>query len=454
MRKLLFPGFFLVLFLTGLTGRAASDNTVDLLRDYVKLQTVNPPGNEIIAARYLATILEREGIEFEIVESAPGRANLWARLKGGSEPAILLLHHMDVVSADAARWQYPPFEARLVDDRVYGRGAQDNKSAGIFHLQALLALHRAGKPLTRDVIFMATADEEAGGQLGVGWLLDQHPELFENLGAILNEGGSGALNQGKISFGIEVTQKLPLWLRVTAEGAAGHAAVPQTPGATVRLMAALNKLDEVVFKPRLLPVVADYLRNLASDAPAPWRELLSSPELIVQSPEAMAELKNYDYRLSAQLTNTCTLTRLEASNKINVMAPRAIAEIDCRLLPDENPERVLQNIKQAVAGEGVSVEQLLAFGPGISSPDNFLYQAIKKTLGRRFPGVPVMPKLNAGFTDSHFFRERGIPAYGFSPVILSKQDIAGVHGDNESITVDNLKLGGELVLEILRQVVY
>lgn len=454
MRKRWFSSLLLILYLFCRMDPAISDDTAKLLRDYIQLNTVNPPGNEIIAARYLATILEGEGIEYEILESAPGRGNLWARLKGGSEPGILLMHHMDVVSADASRWQYPPFEARLVNGRVHGRGSLDNKSAGIFHLQALVALHRKGKPLKRDVIFLAVADEEAGGQLGVGWLLDKRPELFDNLGAVLNEGSSGALTQGKLSFGIEVTQKLPLWLRITAEGPSGHASVPQAHSATARLVEALNKLDKVFFEPRVLPVAADYLRSHARDAPPPWGELLKTPELITQSRATMAALKQYDHRLSAQLTNTCTLTRLEASGKINVIAAKAMAEIDCRLLPDENPGRILEKIKRAVAGEGISVKPLLSFGPGVSSPDNFLYKAIESRLASRFPGVPVMPRLNAGFTDSHFFRERGIPAYGFSPVILSKEDKSGTHGDNENITLDNLNLGREILLEILQEVVY
>ena len=454
MKKPLLSGLVLTLLLVGYAGRATSDEIVDLLRGYVQLQTVNPPGSEIIAARYLAAILEREGVDYRIFESAPGRANLWARLAGGSEPAILLLHHMDVVSADASRWQHPPFEARLVEGRIYGRGTLDNKSAGIFHLQAFLTLHREGRPLKRDVIFLATADEEAGGQQGVGWLLANHPELFDKVGAVLNEGGSGTIDQGKISFGIEVTQKLPLWLRITAEGTAGHPAVPSGDSAPARLVEALHKLEDVVFKPHVLPVVADYLHGLAIDSPSPWRELFQNPQAIADSPEAMARLRNYDYQLAAQLSNTCTITRLQASDKINVIAPKATAEMDCRLLPDADPERILESIRQAVASEGIVVDRLLSFGPGMSTADNFLYRAIENSVRRRFPEASVKGKLNAGFTDSHFFRERGIPAYGFSPVILSKDDKASVHGDNENITLDNLKLGSELVLEILKQVVY
>ena len=145
---------------------SAPINTVDMLQRYLQVNTVNPPGNESRAVEFLGEILTREGIEFSTVESAPGRGNLWARLKGGDQPALILLHHSDVVTADASNWRVPPFSGEIVDDYIYGRGALDMKSHGVVHLAAFLALHRSGIPLNRDVIFMATADEEAGSAFG------------------------------------------------------------------------------------------------------------------------------------------------------------------------------------------------------------------------------------------------------------------------------------------------
>jgi acetylornithine deacetylase/succinyl-diaminopimelate desuccinylase-like protein len=361
---------------------------------------------------------------------------------------------MDVVPADASRWQYPPFEGRLVDARVHGRGALDNKATGIFHLQAFLALHVAGKPLSRDVVFMATADEEAGGRLGVGWLIKHRPEIFEGIGGVLNEGGSGALRDGKLSFGIELTQKLPLWLKITATGKPGHGAVPRDDSAPRRLVRALAKLEQIQFEPRAVPAATTYLRNIAKDATPPWDKRLLSLDELLASPTQMSELQIYDHRLYAQLINTCSLTRMQGSDKINVVPPRASAEVDCRLLPDAKPDEVLAKVRKALAAEGVSVETSLSFGPGSSSTDNFVYKALEKVLKGRYPDAPILPKLNAGFTDSHFFREKGIAAYGFSPVILNKKEISGVHGDNESISLDNLRLGTEVTLEIMQELVY
>ncbi len=432
----------------------AEPSTVELVQQYIQLDTSNPPGMEIRGARFFADIFEARGITYEMLESAPGRANIWARLEGGGEPGVLLLHHMDVVPADASRWQYPPFEAKLVDGRVHGRGALDNKSTGIFHLQAFLALHKAGKPLSRDVVFMATSDEEAGGKQGVGWLVEHRPDVFEGIGAVLNEGGYGALREGKLSFGIEVTQKLPLWLKITASGTPGHGAVPREDSAPRRLVRALAKLEQIPFQRRAVPAASDYLRRIAKDAPEPWNKRLLVPDKLAASQAMMAELQAYDHRLYALLINTCALTRLKGSSKINVVPPQASAEVDCRLLPDEDPDKILAIVSNALIEEGISVEATLSFGAGSSSTDNFLYQALEKVLTSRYPETPILPKLNVGFTDSHFFREQGIAAYGFSPLIMTKSETGGVHGDNESISLENLQLGTELTLEILRELVY
>lgn len=436
------------------SGHADAEQTVQLLQQYVQLNTANPPGNEMSSARFFAAILEQRGIPYEIVESQPGRANIWARLKGGDQPGLLLLHHMDVVPADASRWLYPPFAATLVDGFIHGRGTLDNKSAGIFQLQAFLALHSAGKPLSRDVVFMATADEEAGGGLGVGWLWRNRPQVFDGIGAVLNEGGGGELREGKLSFGIELTQKLPLWLAVEATGMPGHGAVPHQNSAPQKLIRALAELDSMQFKARVVPIVAEYMRKIAKDAPPPWDKRLLSPHELVASPQLMAELQLYDYRLSALLASTCAVTRLQGSEKINVVPPLASAEVDCRLLPDERSEVMLSEIRDALEGDGVTVEALLSFEPGSSSEDNFLYHAIENTLMKHYPDSPVISKLNAGFTDSHFFREKGIPAYGFTPVILTKEQVAGIHGDNESISLENIKLGDDLMRAIVEALVY
>ena len=431
---------------------SAERDTSSLLRDYIRLDTSNPPGNEALGAAFFAEIFAAHGIEHEIIEVAPGRANIWARLPGGERPALLLLHHMDVVPADPARWQQAPFAGVVDGAYLHGRGALDSKSLGVFQLQAMLALKAQGKPLNRDLIFLATADEEAGGKYGVGWLMEQRPELFEGIGAVLNEGGKGDVRDGKITFGIEVTQKLPLWLKIGANGEPGHGAIPHSDSASQRLIRALAKLEQFEFPAQLLPGVKTYLNKLAGDFSPPWDKRLSNVEALIKSPQQMAELREFDHRLHAQLRSTCAITRLQASDKINVVAAEAWAEIDCRLLPNHNPEQALQSIKATLDDESLKITPLLSFEPGISAQDNFLYQGIKDSLAERYPAATIVPRMAAGFTDSHFFREIGIPAYGFIPIILDVEQASGIHGDNEKISLANLNFGREFMQKLVEQV--
>ncbi len=442
----------LTLIFYNIFSSATEENASNLLRQYVKLDTSNPPGNEALGAAFFAEIFAAHGIEHEVIRVAPGRANILARLPGGDKAALMLLHHIDVVPADPVRWEHPPFGAISADGFIYGRGTLDSKSLGIFQLEAFLALHRQNKALNRDVIFLATADEEAGGKYGVGWLMENRPELFENIGAVLNEGGRGDVREGQLTFGIEVTQKLPLWLRISAKGEPGHGAIPRHDSASKRLIHALARLDQLEFPAHLLPGVKTYLNKLATDFPAPWNERLSNVETLVSSSRQMADLREFDHRLHAQLRSTCAITRLQASNKVNVIAAEAWAEVDCRLLPNHKPEQALESIKLQLADTRLDVIPLLSFAPGISPEDNFLYRAIEQDLKVRFPAAGVVPRMAAGFTDSHFFRGKGIPAYGFIPLILTQEAANGIHGDNEKISLENVYFGSEFMKGLVEQI--
>ena len=181
---------------------AIDDEAVNWLQAYLQVDTINPPGNESRAVDFYASIFEKEGIEYSAAESAPGRGNIWARIKGGDSPALILLQHTDVVPANMEFWTAEPLSGEERDGFIWGRGALDMKGTGISHLATFLSLHRSGIALNRDVVFLATADEEAGGNFGVGWLIKNHPEIFENVGFLLNEGGSGRIVNNKLVFEI------------------------------------------------------------------------------------------------------------------------------------------------------------------------------------------------------------------------------------------------------------
>ena len=393
---------------------ALQDQAVRWLQSYIRVDTINPPGNEASGVQFFKAILDAEGIPYETAESAPGRGNIWARLEGGDQPALLLLHHMDVVPANKASWHTDPLSGEIKDGFVYGRGALDTKSSGILHLAAFVALHRSKTALNRDVIFMATADEEAGGFFGVGWLVKNRPGLFKGLGYVINEGGEGRIQGNRTQFAIEVTQKVPYWLHLTARGEPGHGSTPRSSSAVTTLIAALERLRKHQFEPRIVPAVAAYFKGIAPAAPPGWRERYANISNAIRTPGVLAELQAQDPGLHTLVRNTCSITRLGGSEKINVVPPEAWAEVDCRLLPDQDPKLFLAELGRVV-GAGIRIETIMGFTPAVSSANTELYSVLEAVCREHFPGAPVVPSVLGGFTDSHFLRDLGITAYGFTP---------------------------------------
>lgn len=420
------------------------------LQQYLRIDTTNPPGNESEAVAFFADIFEREGIAYETVEPAPGRGSIWARLEGGEAPGIILLHHIDVVPADPRFWKHDPMSGTYENGYLNGRGALDTKGLGIMHFEAFLALARSGAPLERDVIFLATADEEAGGRHGAGWIVRNRPDLLEGAGLVLNEGGSGRVLGNRVVFSVEVTQKVPMWLRLNAVGPAGHGSSPTTRSAVTDLIEALERLRQDPFAPRIVPAVGDFFRDLAELESAAAE--LADPEGLIAEPDRLAALHRTNPSLHALTRNTCAVTRLQASSKINVVPPAATAELDCRLLPDQEPRAFIRELRKRLDQPSISIEVLLSFKAAISSTDTDLYRAIEAVTARRFPGSTVMPAVTAGFTDSHFFRDLGIVAYGFSPAVIPGSDQGGIHGNNERISVQNVERGWRTMLDLLETI--
>jgi acetylornithine deacetylase/succinyl-diaminopimelate desuccinylase-like protein len=420
------------------------------LADYLRIDTTNPPGNESDGVAYLAAILEAAGIPYRTAESAPGRGNLWARLEGGGEPALVLLHHIDVVSADPRYWQVPPFSGEIRDGYVWGRGALDMKGIGIAHLQAFLALHASGKPLRRDVLFVATADEEAGGAYGAGWLIEHHPDIFAGVGYLLNEGGSGTRFGDDVVFSVEVTQKVPLWLRLTARGQPGHGSTPRAATAVTRLLRAGDRIAETRFPARVIDPVRALFEGLAPYQPDErLRSRYASIDAAVADDDFLRYLQLVDPGSHALLRNTCSITRLAASDKINVVPTEAVMEIDCRLLPDQDPDAFIAGLATVVNDPSIEIETLMVFTPAVSRSDTALYRLIEDAAARRYPGARVMPGVLTGFTDSHFFRDLGITSYGFGPFVVPPGDRAGVHGNDERLGIDAMIDGTRLMIEVV-----
>ena len=415
------------------------------LQGYLQIDTSNPPGNEAKAADFLAAILNRAGIPARRIVTPAGRTNLWARLvspaSGGR--AVLLLHHMDVV-APGPGWTVPPFSGLVREGRLWGRGALDDKSLGIAQLAAFVDLKRRGQPLARDVVFLAVADEESGGGEGTGWLLAHHPELFAGVEGVIGEGGRNQVSGGKLLWwGIEVAQKRPLWLEIKASGRGGHASGLNPGSAVHQLVAGLGRLVALPFRYRVSPAARAYVQALAPLHNEHWRRVFSNIDKVV------GEKGPSEFLLPGMenlFLDTVQVTVVEGGERINVIPERAHAQVDVRLLPDTDAQALLATLKQAL-GKELDVKVLLTSGPAPPSPaTGRVWAAMAGALGRQGPVVPAMI---SGFTDSRYFRERGIAAYGLSPFVLDGNDQHGIHSTDERIPLVELDRGVERTRQLL-----
>lgn len=438
--------------------RAASDvdikaqtEAVQLLADYLKIDTTNPPGNEKLGAEYLAGVLRKNGLEAQIFDTAPNRSCVYARLKGtGKKKAIVLLNHIDVVPARAEDWKYPPFGGEIHDGELWGRGALDMKGMGIIELEAMLKLKRSGVTLDRDIIFLGTPDEEVGGDHGAKWFKEHKPELLKDAEFLLNEGFHiDTDNSGKVLYwGVNVAEKSLLWLKVTAKGDAGHASMPIANSAPNQLVRALKRLIDSPPTPVVLPLVQQYFNQISVNESGKTKEAYLDVKKALENPE-LRDILLKDKMKSAMLLNTVSLTVLKAGYKTNVIPAEAYAELDCRLLPGTDHAKFAEEVKAKLADPALEVSVLESEIGAPSSADTELFAAIKSVAQEEKPGVPVVPVVVQWFTDSHWFRELGLTAYGWEPVEQDPDHIASVHGKNERVSVKGLEDGVNRMEKVL-----
>jgi acetylornithine deacetylase/succinyl-diaminopimelate desuccinylase-like protein len=437
---------------------ALGDEAAALLSQYLRINTTNPPGNEINAARWLAGVLRREGIEAQVFEPVPGKANLYARLKGdGSARPLILLNHMDVVLASPEYWTVDPFGGVIRDGRIWGRGALDMKGEGIAQLMTLLILKRAHVPLKRDVIFLATADEEIGAGVGAAWVVEHHADLVQDAEFLLNEGGTTrADGRGGVDYyGVGTTEKSPFWLDMTARGTAGHGSRPTPDNPVHRLVRALNRIVDWSARTPLVitPTVERYFRDLASiERDTTQRRWFADIRAAVRDSVAVRSLTG-DIAYNALLRNTISITGLKGSDKTNVIPPLATAVLDVRLLPGQEPAAFLAELVRVVGDTAVTFQPQGPSWPATeSSTETELFRAIIATAHARHPDALVTTPMLAGFTDSHYFRRMGITSYGIAPFPLTQSDSRGVHGNDERVSVEALRFGVRFYYDVVARV--
>src|SRR6185295_37844 len=415
--------------------KAVEHDAIKTLQDYVRINTSNPPGDVTKAADFLIDILKREGIPVTRYESGPGRSIVLARLKGSGTggKAILLESHMDVVPTDPSRWSADPFGAQIADGRMWGRGTIDMKGIGTSYLYAFIMLHRLQVPLTRDVLLLFVPDEEVGGAMGAEWMRKNHyAELDPEY--VIDEGGFGSremFTAGKLVFGISVAEKKIMWLKLRAEGVAGHGSQPHGQNPNEHLMAALSRVFGEPIKAAPFPVVDTMKQRIGA-------------------PLAANKFNN------AIQQSTISLTSLRSGvgdpPKVNVIPSVAEATLDCRLLPGTTAEQWIKELERRLADPTIKIEVTYeGEDPRVSSQDTPLYRALESAIKRRHPDAIVTPMTVPYGTDANGFRPHGVKSYGIFTGIVPAASILSMHGDAEFMPVDALGPAIQILFEALKE---
>ncbi len=428
---------------------------VTYLRNLLRLDTRNPPGNETLAAEYLRGILEQEGIACEIVGPGPDRGSIVARLKGdGSAPPLLLMSHTDVVAVEPEKWTYDPFAAEIADGFIYGRGALDMKHMVTMELMTMLLLKRAGVLLKRDVIFMAAADEEVGGHDGAGWVAHNRPELIQAEYA-LNEGGGVAFEiNGRRYYTVQTAEKGAARFRLRATGKPGHGSMPHDENAILKLAEAISRLRNHQPPAHFCASFRGFVTGIASAQPPEVAQMILAILASEDTADAVIEALPMDDLLKQELRamahNTISPTILQAGSQINVIPSEAEVSLDARILPGWTTEMFLEEVR-TIFGEESDVEFIdpeLALEADPASP---LFDLIKDVVREHDAEATVIPTLLVGGTDAQRVAGLGIKVYGFAPemFISGLHDWDRVHGHDERINIRSLQWGTQVLYEVV-----
>ena len=408
------------------------DEALKYLQDYLKIDTSNPPGNEIKGALFLKGILDKENISTRIYETSPRRGNLIAKIEGNKEEKPLyLLNHIDVVPVDREKWEFEPFGGEIRDGYVWGRGTQDMKSMAVIQLMVFILLKRENLSLNRDVYFIATADEEKESILGIVQLIEDIPEIFTP-GYVITEGGGGTRGvfseDDRVIWGIGVGEKKPLFLHLEVKGEAGHGSQPHKNNPNELLIKALNRILEYKQNEAVISLVEETIRKLGK---LPDNKFVNS-----------------------MTKNTVTVTTLKAGvgepPMENVIPSISTASLDCRLLPDVNPYEFIENLGKIIDDDRVKIKPVkIPEDVPVSSYDTELFQIIEKAVIKKYSSSVIVPILTPYATDSRYLRNKGFVCYGFTPTVTTKEDLSLMHSDNEKISVEEFYNGIELLYDII-----
>jgi acetylornithine deacetylase/succinyl-diaminopimelate desuccinylase-like protein len=430
------------------------DEALGHLKNLIRIDTSNPPGGEMIAAAYVADALLKEGLDPKVFQSAPGRGNIWCRLAGdGSAPPLMLISHLDVVPADPAGWKHPPFAAEEDGGFIWGRGAVDMKHMAAMSMTVMAALKRAGFRGKRDLLICFTADEEAGGEKGAGWMVDNQPDLLKAEYALGEVGGFTMETGGRRVYLVMTGEKGVARLKARAKGQGGHGSMPVKENAISKLGLAAHRLGAQRLPVRVTPLVEDFLKTLAAESgpvKGPVMRALAVPRLTDFVLDTLVRNPDRVRSLSAMLHNTVTPTIISGGIKDNVIPTEAEMILDGRFLPGVSIGDFLDEVTEA-AGPTVEIERIGHMDPCEAPVDTPMFGAIRRAVAACDPGSIAAPFLSAGFTDAKHYTKLGIKTYGFTPLRLPADlpFAAMFHAADERIPVAGFTDGTTMLLKLV-----
>ena len=435
---------------------AAHREVVARLKEFVQLDTTNPPGNEIRGAEFLKTILEREGIPAEILAREPARGNVIARLKGsGRKKPLLLMGHLDTVGIEREKWTVDPLAAVEKDGFLYGRGASDDKCMTTVCLEVFLLLKRLNLPLDRDVIFAGMADEESNGLYGIRFLVEKHWDKIACEFA-LNEGGNIVEEGGRVRYvSVGTTEKVPRTLFFSAKGTSGHASRPRLDNPVVHLANAVGKVGDWLTPMRLNETTRAFFERLATISPPEEAWLYTHLEDPVLGLQVQEILRRTNPIYNSMLRTTVAPTVLKAGFRVNVIPGDALATLDVRALPDENMEAFLGQMAALINDPSVEIVQAEGDGRKFAAPSGLkteMFAALERAQAKVFPGCVTIPSMGTGATDSAYLRPRGVQAYGLGSVVDFADGGARAHGNDERVSLAGIRLFLEFVYRAVTDV--
>jgi acetylornithine deacetylase/succinyl-diaminopimelate desuccinylase-like protein len=424
----------------------------ELLRELIRFDTTNPPGNEEPCIEFLRAQLEDAGCETETYAKDPARPNLVARLPGGDAPPLLLQGHVDVVTTAGQRWTHPPFDGVLEDGYVWGRGALDMKAGVAMLVHAFLRAKREAVELPGDVVLVVLSDEENGGGLGARFLVEEHAELFAGMRFGLGEFGGFTLHSsGKRFYPIQVAEKQICWLKATVRGPGGHGSMVNRGSAPARLGRLLSDLDRTRLPVHVTPVAREMVERIAAELPRARATVMRSLLKPRLTDAALRLLGAQGTTFEPMFRNTVNATIVRGGEKINVVPSELVLELDGRALPGQSPDQLMGEL-QAAVGEDVELE-LVRHDPGPAEPDLGLFDTLAGVIRELDPeGIPI-PLLQIGVTDARFFSRAGVQTYGFLPMRLPQgfEFAKLIHAADERIPVEAVEFGAEAVWRAIQR---